>query len=168
RERTERYRWSGEAFQLADRQFMPSRYSYHKLIDGITAEQFGRHEEALQLYQEATDVQRKAAPAEWLELERAGAFPEAVRAFAGMRRAVLLLQLGRVEEAGRWLEGSEGQFSQVPASAGGHRDRETACRAVTAHVAGQEAFMAAINAVMGYASPRWSADNICGALPEGE
>jgi len=83
--RTDRYRWVDAAFRLVDRSYTPSPYAYHRLIDGIVAETYGRQADAAQAFREAAEPEREAlhpdmVPPEWRER-----LAEAVRRYATFR-----------------------------------------------------------------------------------
>jgi hypothetical protein len=167
RERTERYRWVDGAFRLVDRQFQPSQFGYHRLQDGIVAEEVGRVADALQAYREAMEPRRLAAPDDALDPDQAARFPDAVRALARGRLVALLLAEGRQEEAARVIAESDGRFAGLTRSLSAARNREEACRLMTAYAEGEPEFLTALNSPVGYANPRWQPATLCGPLPFG-
>lgn len=138
RERTDRYRWQGGQFTLVDQRFAPSPYSYHRLQDGILAEQWHRTDEAATAYREAMEPNRAVAvmadnvPPEWQER-----FVTAVRTFAGYRLDMLL----------------------------GRPDRNTACQNATNWAEAHPEFLQALNIPRGWANPQWGLTDLCGPLP---
>lgn len=89
--RTDRYVWARGRWQLADRQFAPSAYGYHRLIDGIVAESLGKLAEAEVAYREAAEPTRAAIdePKKLKEPEKLEQFAGAVRTLARVRLAAL-------------------------------------------------------------------------------
>lgn len=136
--RTDRYAWQGEKFVLVDQRYATSPYSYHRLQDGILAEQWNRTEEAAAAYREAMEPDREVAemkdtvPPEWR-----GRFVDAVRTFAEFRLNMLL----------------------------GRPDRDTACQAAISWAGTHPDFLKALNIPRGWTNPQWKADELCGPLP---
>jgi hypothetical protein len=164
RERTDRYRWVDGAFRLVNRSFTPSTLGYHRLQDGLAAEQFGRAADARQAYTEAMDPARTVAPADWLLPDQAEAFPDAMRTFARMRLAALLLQQGDGAGARQLAAGAAGRFADLARRAGNAKDRASACEAARSYAAANPAFLEALGGVFGYANPPWQVDTLCGPL----
>lgn len=164
RDRTDRYRWVGGRFQLVDRQFTTSTLGYHRMLDGVVAEQFGRTGDARQAYMDAMDPARSVAPPDWLEPDRAGAVPDAVRALARLRLVALLLQQGDGAGARQAAAGATGPFAGLVTAAGGGANRDAACKAAQGYAEQNPAFLNALGGVFGYANPEWYADTLCGPL----
>lgn len=169
RSRTDTYRWDGEKIALVDRRFAPSEYSYHRLQDGIVAEQFGHTAVAEQAYLSATDPRRPVLAWEMADPEREvnlqlGA---AVRTFARFRLGLLLRREGS-DRVGRLLKFHTGGrvFSGLLEAAAQAPDPEAACRAAAAWAEQNPAFLEALNSPYGYANPRWAPETLCGPLPE--
>lgn len=165
RPRTDRYRWKAGEFRMVDRRFAPSELGYSLLIDALTAEAVGRTDDAVEAYREAMDPGRAAfrgdsVPPEWGSLA-----PDAVRAFARTRLALLLLQTGQSAEARRVAEGAEGAFAELPKSLPPFRDNIAACAKVEAYAESVPDFLDALNSPTGYANPQWHEGDVCGPLP---
>lgn len=165
RERQERYRWTDGAFRLVDRRFSPTDYGYHLLIDGITAEQFGRLNDARTALAAAAEAGRQAGPASWLNPESGGSFPDAVRAFARLRLAALHLGQGQKAEAQQVIAAASGRYAGLVQAMSGAADRNAACQAAQAWARQNPAFLESLHSVMGYANPEWRAQDLCGPLP---
>lgn len=169
RPRTDRYGWDGTALRLKDRQYLPSAYSYHLLIDGIVAEEFGRTADARAAYRLAMEPDRQAAgqgemamlPAEWEER-----FAEAVLAFARLRLALLSFKEGRVEEGLEISRRGPGRYEELHRAIAMARDHAAACTLMEGYLIAYPEFLEAINSPYGYANPHWrTADDLCGNLP---
>lgn len=138
RVRTDRYSWQGDRVTLIDQRYAPSSYSYHRLQDGIVAEQWNRTEDAATAYREAMEPDRLAAkmedsvPPEWRDR-----FSDSVRTFARFRLDMLL---------------------ERP-------DRDTACQAAISWAEAHPDFLEALNKPRGWANPQWKLDDLCGPLP---
>lgn len=138
RVRSDWYAWQGERLTLVDQRYAPSPYSYHRLQDGILAEQWHRDEEAVAAYQEAMEPDRAVAvmadsvPPEWQDR-----FSAAVRTFAELRLQMLL--------AGP--------------------DRATACQTAIDRAQADPDFLKALNLPRGWANPQWGTADLCGPLP---
>lgn len=165
RERQERYRWRDGSFRLVDRRFSPTEYGYHLLIDGITADQFGRTDDARAALATAAEPGRQAGPSSWLSPETGGAFPDAVRAFARMRLTALYLGQGKQTEAKQVIAAASGRYAGLVQAMSGAADRAAACQAAQAWAGRNPAFLESLHSVMGYANPEWRAQDLCGGLP---
>lgn len=151
--RTDRYRWVTDSFRLVDQQFAPSSYGYHRLIDGIAADTYGRKGEAETAFREAMEEGREVLP---------GAEPglaPAVRTFARFRLAALLQQEGRGEEAAQVGAGASGPFAGLTATLA------EGCGAAERWVEENPAFLEALNSPQGYNNYLWQPPDICGPLP---
>lgn len=164
RRRTDRYRWVDGAFKLIDRAYAPSSVAYHRLIDGIVAEEFRHGEAAAIAYREAAEPDRPVGKAGWAMPGQEAPFAEAVRAFARFRLGVLLLGQGKSGE----VAGADGPFAGLTRAPAGAGSREAGCKAGASWAADHPEFLEALNSPMGYANPRWGADDLCGPLPDGE
>lgn len=89
RVRTDRYRWVDTGFRRVDQQFARSSFAYHRLIDGIAAETYGRGSDAEQAYRDAMAEQLPALPDEMLQPEHLTDFAQAVHAYARDRKSVV-------------------------------------------------------------------------------
>lgn len=160
---TDRYRWTGSEFALADRRYDEGSWGYWRLVDGVTHERFGRAAEAEKAYRDVLDPERVVAPPDAIDPSGPGTFEAAVRAAARLRLAALLLgQSGRSSEAGALVEGAAGPYADLlratrPASSG-----EAACRLGAAWAAEHPVFIDALNGLYGYANKNWTAENLCG------
>lgn len=175
RERTDRFRIAGTALRLVDRRFEPSPYAYHRLQDGIVAESFDRPEDARTAYAEAMDPNRPVGPGlhvpEILAQEGedparvVAAFPVAVQAFARFRLGLLLLRQGDREAASGVLRAAGGPYAGLAAALLEAQDPDAGCRAAARWAAANADFLKVLNSPWGYAAPRWSPEDLCGALP---
>lgn len=163
RVRTERYRFDGEQFRLVDRRYAASEYGYHRLVDGILAEEFGRTDDARRAFREAMEPGRSPlkpgqVPAEW-----EGRFGEAVRTYAAVRLA-LNLGLGGAE-AEQVLAGVSGAYAGLAQAVQAAGNEAEACRAAAGWAEANPEFLEALNSPQGYAHPYWLPADLCGPLP---
>lgn len=166
RRRTDRYRWNGSTMALVDRRYAESDFSYHRLQDGMVAEQFGRADDALAAYRNALRPPEgkhleMGVPPEWQER-----FREAVPAFARFRLAALLMKLERPEEAKRALAAAAGSYAGLLQDSTGAANRDELCLTAVGWAAEHPEFLEALNSTWGYASTRWNAVDMCSRLPE--
>ena len=162
---TVRYRFKDGQFRVVDRQFEASDLGYHRLQDGITAEQYGRVAEAVKAYRDAMEASRTAVPADWTDAKYQTRFPDAVRTYARVRLAALLIQQGQTDEARKVMQGATGSFSGMALSMGAATTRDAACRAAASYAEQNAGFLETLNSVQGYANPVWGPSSICGSLP---
>lgn len=163
RSRTDRYRFDGEQFRLVDRRYAESPYGYHRLIDGIVAEEFGRTEEARQALREAAEADRPAlgegmVPPEWEDR-----FAAAVRTYARVRLALSLPPSDPL--ARQVLREVTGPYAGLAHAVLGTSGKEAACQAAAAWAESNPEFLEALNSPYGYAHPNWLPTNLCGPLP---
>lgn len=173
RPRTDRYRWLDGRMRLVDRRFQPSAYGYFHLIDGLVAESVGRWGDAERHYRAALEPGRPVLPTEIPLLEEAGKAPvlrehvdAAIRAFARFRLVLLLLREGRAGEAAALVHRDAGPFAALPSllyrhAARGGADLDRACAEAVAWAERHPGFLAALDALPGYAAPRWTAGDLC-------
>lgn len=156
RRRTDRYRWVDGAFRLVDRQFAPSEGGYHRLQDGIVAEQMGRLDDARLAFREAAQGDRLAFVEGKLQSvapEWADPLGEAVHAFAAFRLGLIAPEAPSVQT---------GRYASVAAIQG---DRAGRCQAAAQWAEASPEFLRALNSPFGYANPEWTATDLCGPLP---
>ncbi len=159
RVRTDIYQWDGSKIALINRTFVVSPYAYHKLEDGILAEQFGRPAEARRAYAEAMEPARPALPP---GAKAAPGFEQALHTFARFRLAVLLWRQGDPDAARRLLKNGHGLTAALAAAP----DPEAGCQAAAAWAKENPAFLEALNSVYGYANPKWDPQTLCGPLSD--
>jgi hypothetical protein len=147
----DRYRWVNGEFQLVDRQFDPSAYAYHRLQDGIVAEEFGRAADAAAAYREAMEPDRPVLVGDF-----SPNLGPVVRDFARFRLA-LLLQHQKAPEAAEVLAGASGLSGVL-------RDGGT-CTTAQQWVVAHPEFLEALNSPFGYGNPTWAPEDLCGPLP---
>ena len=155
------------ALALADKSLAASTYSYHKLQDGLLAEELGDLDKAGAAYAAATEPNRQvlppgdSVPDEWREK-----LADAVRTFSQLRIAFLQLDSDTPDEfVGKVLGGSWGQYEGLTKSALGAKDRQGACAAATKWAEENPDFIKALNSPRGYANPHWKPADLCGPLP---
>lgn len=165
RRRTDRYRWNGSTLALVDRQYAESDFSYHRLLDGMVAEQFGRTDDALAAYREALAPPEGKHLTDGVMPEWQERFREAVPTYARLRLAALLLQLERPADAKRALAAATGSYADLLHDVSGATTRDDLCAAAVQWAAEHPEFLEALNATWGYASPRWHSGDMCTALP---
>jgi len=148
---TSRYRWTNGSFTVADRRFTPSDWGYHRLIDGINAESFGRTADAEAFYRDVLEPGRPALPLEHLPPESREAFGHAVTAFARFRLGILLVQRGEGAP-----EGPDGPYAGLTRTivTGGCKGAETWGSA-------NPGFFEALNAPYGYQNYNWTPADLC-------
>lgn len=168
RSRLDTYRWDGEKIALADRRFAPSPFSYHRLQDGIVAEQFRHVPEAKQSYTDAMQPRRIPLPFEMASPhgDLNAQLGTAVRTFARLRLGLLLWREGSAREAQTIFRAGGGPFRGLLTTAAGATDPAAACTAAAAWAERTPAFLEALNSPYGYANPRWEPALLCGPLPE--
>lgn len=163
RVRTDRYRFDGEQFRLVDRRYAVSDYGYHRLVDGILAEEFGRMDDARQAFREAMEPGRAPLKAGLVPAEWEGRFGDAVRAYAAVR---LALNVGLSSaEAQQVLAGAEGAYAGLAGAVKAAGDEAEACQAAAAWAEANPEFLEALNSPEGYAHPHWLPADLCGPLP---
>ncbi|HWI62964.1 MAG TPA: VCBS repeat-containing protein [Symbiobacteriaceae bacterium] len=153
RERTDRYRWVDGSLRAVKKEFTPSEFAYHRLQDGLLAEEFGDTDAAVKAFTAAAEPGRPVLPDgdsvvdQW-RLKLA----EAVRVYSQFR---LALRMGKVEAGGAGLLGA----------VAGAEGREAMCKAATAWAEANPDFVKSLNSPRGYANPQWKAADLCGPLP---
>lgn len=163
RVRTDRYRFDGQQFQLVDRQYAASDYGYHRLMDGILAEEFGRMGDARQAFREAMEpgrapLKQGLVPAEW-----EGRFGEAVRTYSAVRLALSLgLDTAEAQQVLAEADGAYAGLAEAVRTAGSETE---ACSAAAAYAEDNPEFLEALNSPEGYAHPHWLPTDLCGPLP---
>lgn len=167
RPREDRFRWEGGAIRLVDRRFAPSDLGYHRLQDGIAAEQFGRKDDALQAYRDAMDPNRSAIVPAFLEGGPAGTseVEAAVRAMARFRLALLLHRLKRPDEVQLVVRQTSGPYAELVRTVDPRREPDSACTRAEHWSEANSRFVEMLNAPFGYNNPRWDSQSICGELP---
>lgn len=167
RPQTLTYVWEDGALKLTDKQFAPSEYSYHKLQDGLWAEEMGKLSEAAAAYTAAAEPNREALPAgdavseEWHD--RLG---DAVRTFSLLRLALLQLYAGAPQEhVDATLASSTGAYAGLTQSALGKTNRQEVCNTVIQWAEANPEFIQALNSPRGYANPQWEPNTLCGPMP---
>ena len=136
----------GELKQI-DREFAESLTPYHRLLDGLWAENFGRADRARRDYAAASDMPAIsyegyafAFEGEWTEggsaPEEEGKFENAVRGYARLRLALL-------------SAASEGSSA------------EAACASAKRASGYDSSWLPYLNAPAGYANPRWTEETVC-------
>lgn len=167
RPQTARYNWAGGALKLVDRRFAPSEYSYHRLQDGLTAEESGNLKEAGPAYASATEPNRAvlppgdSVPDEWRER-----LAEAVRTFSQLRIALLQIESGTPNEfVQKVLGGSWGRYEGLTKSALAAKDRQGLCSAAIKWAEANPEFIKALNSPRGYGNPQWKPADLCGPMP---
>jgi hypothetical protein len=165
---TDRYRYRDGQMTRVDRQYDSSDFSYHRLQDGLVAEQYGRTDDALPAYRGALNTPEgkdmESVPPEWQER-----FRQAVPAFARFRLGLLLFRTNKPGEAERVLKETTGPYaglSEALRKAGGP---EPGCQAAANWAEANPEFLEALNSPWGYANPKWKANSLCDqALPPAE
>jgi hypothetical protein len=165
RSRTDLYRWLDGAFKLVDRRYAPGQFAYQRLIDGLTAEEFRRTEDALTAYREAADTGRAAFSPGGLPPEWEQKAPDAVRALARARLALLLLKAGRSAEAEQAARAATGAYADLPQGLLPLKDSAAACAHLEDYGSAHPDFLDALNSPQGYANPRWMEADLCGPVP---
>ncbi|MDF2627666.1 MAG: hypothetical protein K0R39_1497 [Symbiobacteriaceae bacterium] len=169
-QRTQTVRYKRETdgrLAVADKRLVASEYSYHKLQDGLLAEELGDLDRAGAAYAAATEPSRQvlppgdSVPDEWREK-----LADAVRTFSQLRIAFLQLDSATPGEfVGKVLGGSWGQYEGLTKSALGAKDRQGACAAATKWAEENPDFIKALNSPRGYANPQWKPADLCGPMP---
>lgn len=167
RPREDRFRWVNGSFRQVDRRLAPSNLGYHRLQDGIVAEQFTREEEALQAYRDAMDPNRLAILPRFLEgaTAQAADVEAAVRTLAHFRLALLLHRLQRLDEVQRVIEQASGPYAELVRTIDPKREPESACQRAEGWAESHPRFLELLNAPFGYNNPKWDSESICGGLP---
>ncbi|HWI50789.1 MAG TPA: VCBS repeat-containing protein [Symbiobacteriaceae bacterium] len=167
RSQVARYTWAGGALKLSDKQFAASEYSYHKLQDGLVAEELGKRKEAGAAYAAATEPNRQvlppgdAVPDEWREK-----LADAVRTFSQLRIALLQIDSQTPAEfVHKVLGGSWGRYEGLTKSALAAKDRQGVCSAAVKWAEANPEFIQALNSPRGYANPQWKPADLCGPMP---
>lgn len=165
RERTDTYRWVDGAFKAIDKQFTPSDFAYHRLLDGLLAEEFGKVDEAAKAYADAT--WKPVLPeGDAVTPEMREPLTIAVGALARLRNALLMMQTGTPPEiVGKVLNGTPAPFDGLGKAALGAKSREAACAAAIQWAGAHPDFLKALNSPRGYANPQWKGPDLCGPLP---
>lgn len=164
RDHTDRYRWSGDRFSLVDVRYAPSDFSYHRLIDGITAEQWGWAADAKTAYQDAMRPPTGALM-EGIPPERQAQFEKAVPAYARFRLGVLLLSQKDVAGARRLAAEATGPYAGLVQVLNTADTAEAACELGTKWSGANPELFAALNSPYGYATPKIA---LCGPVQPGE
>ncbi|XID92428.1 hypothetical protein ACF3MZ_28860 [Paenibacillaceae bacterium WGS1546] len=152
REFTDTYAVIEGALVRTDRVFAESPTSYHRLIDGLWAERYGRAEQALLDFEAARTMSGVSYEdyafifgGEWVEsgsmAEEEKKFERAVESFA-MLRGELLTRTSSGEAA------------------------ETACEAAKKKAGYSSDWLPYLNAPAGYANPVWNDGNVCSPIDE--
>lgn len=165
---TDRYRYQSGQMTRIDRRYDPSDFSYHRLQDGLVAEQYGRGPDAATAYREALNTpagkDMESIPPEWQER-----FQQAVPAFARFRLGLLQYRTGNRNAAENALKEATGPYaglSEALRKAGGP---EPGCQAAASWAQANPEFIEALNSPMGYANPKWTVNSLCDkALPPSE
>lgn len=165
RERTDRYRWTGDSFRLADMQFAPSPLGYHRLIDGIAAETHGRKADAESAYRDVIEESRPTTAPGLVPPEQEAPFGQAVRAMGRFRLAAFLLADGRGQEARAVAAGAAGPFAGLLEPLARGEEPAAVCRAAEAWAQEHPAFLEGLASPFGYAKPVWQPADLCGPLP---
>jgi hypothetical protein len=166
---TDRYRWVDGAFAHVDRVFMPSEFSYHRLQDGIMAEEYHRLADAKIAFTEAMEPGR-------IDLHEHAFFPpdnlkpaqfaEAVRAMARFRLGALLLEdPATTAEARKLLQEATGPFAGLAKALRDGTTRLQGCNAAVTWASNHPELLVALNSPFGYANPTWQPSDLCGPLP---
>jgi hypothetical protein len=165
RERTDTYKWVEGALTAVDKRFAPSDFAYHRLQDGILAEEFGKLDEAAKAYADAT--WKPVLPeGDAVAPEMRDQLTIAVGALARFRNALLMMQSNTpVEIVNKVLNGTPPPFDGLGKAAVGTKTREAACAAAIAWVGAHPDVLKALNSPRGYANPQWKGPDLCGPLP---
>jgi hypothetical protein len=150
---SDHYAWDtakGE-FRLVDREYEPSEYAYHRLLDGINAEAFGHPDKAEPAYRSALEPGREPVP-DVIMPDMKPRFGPAMRAFAAFRLHMLLQSQGRTAEI--VVDGPFAGLSTLGT-----------CEEAAAWGVANPDFFTVMNALMGYRNITWTPGNLCGALP---
>lgn len=162
RERTFRYQWQKDSFALVDVTYAESAYGYHRLQDGLTAEQYGRKEDAEKAYAQAMEADRKVLFTEdALTPEQEQPFGAAVRTFAQFRLGLLLMNSDQADEAKALLAKAEGPFAGLVEALAKAESAEAGCQAAEAWTVAHPEFLKALNSPRGWANPVFTAEGLC-------
>ena len=165
RNHTDRYRVEADQVRLVDRRYDASDFAYHRLIDGVEAQSWGRTAEALQAFREAADPQRPVLSGEWIAPEAMETLGRAVRAFARFRLAALLLNTDK-DAARQALTAEDVTYGGLGQTMIDASDRAIGCTAAAAWAVANLGFLRALNSPFGYANPCWEPQDVCGPLPK--
>lgn len=163
--RKDHYLWADGEMRLVNQWFAPSAFGYHRLVDGILAEQWNRTQEAAQAFHEAMERTRDVltiedtVPAEWQE-----PFDEAVRTLARFRLGLLHLTTGSSSDVEAVLAGATGPYVGLVQALIASTPTE-ACREAAAWATEHPDFLTALNIPRGYVNPQWAPTDLCGPLP---
>ncbi|HWI61312.1 MAG TPA: hypothetical protein VNT75_05730 [Symbiobacteriaceae bacterium] len=165
RQRIDTYKWVDGALKAVDKQFTPSDFAYHRLLDGLLAEEFSKEDEARKAYADAS--WKPVLPAgDAVASEMRDQLTIAVGALARFRNALLLMQANTPDEyVGKLLNGTPAPFDGLGKAALGARSREAACTAAIEWVKANPDFLKALNSPRGYANPQWKGPDICSPMP---
>jgi len=165
RERVDTYKWVDGALKAVDKQFVASDFAYHRLLDGLLAEEFGKVEEAAKAYADAT--WKPVLPeGDAVAPEMRDQLTIAVGAMARFRNALLMMQKQTPSEiVGKVLNGTPPPFDGLGKAAAGAKTREEACSAAISWVGAHPDFLKALGSPRGYANPQWKGPDLCGPLP---
>lgn len=158
---TGRYRFVSGALKLVDRRFEPSEFGYHRLLDGMNEEVFGRDAEARAFYRSVLEPGRAALPPEQLKPEWVGRFGPAVTELARFRLGLSLLRSGDKAGARQVLAGAAGPYAGLAQTLSEAADIDQGCRAAAAWALNDAAFLGELNAPFGYNSIRWTQYDLC-------
>lgn len=161
------YAWEDNILTLKDKRFAPSEYSYHRLQDGLWAEEMGKLDEARAAYAQAAEPGREVLPpGDSVSDEWRGRLAEAVRTFSQLRMALLRIDAGAPQEqVDQVLASSSGPYAGLTQAALGKKDRQEVCTAVMLWAEEYPEFIQALNSPRGYANPQWAPDSLCGPMP---
>lgn len=167
RHQTMTYVWEDGTLKLTDKQFAPSEYSYHKLQDGLWAEEMGKLGEAAAAYAAAAEPAREVLPpGDAVSDEWRGKLSDAVRTFSQLRMALLKADSGAPrEQVDEVLGSSSGPYAGLTQAALGKKDRQEICSAAIEWAEGNPEFVQALNSPRGYANPQWEPASLCGPMP---
>lgn len=162
RERTFRYQWQKDGFALVDVVYAESEYGYHRLQDGLVAEQYGRSDDAEKAYAQAMEADRQALFTEdALTPEQEQPFGDAVRSFAQFRLGLLMLNSDRADEAKALLAKAEGPFAGLVEVLAKAESAEAGCKAAEAWATEHPEFLKALNSPRGWVNPVFTVENLC-------
>lgn len=162
---TDRYRFLDGAFRLVDRRYVESDFAYHRLLDGIVAESFGRKADAEAAYKDGLTAAGPVLREDMVPPEQMEPLGQAVRSFARFRLGGLLLEEGRGAEAQAVMDQASGPFAGLVRSLANAGDRSAGCKAAAQWARQHPAFLEALSSPYGYANPAWEPDSVCGPLP---
>ena len=161
------YAWEDNILMLKDKQFAPSEYSYHRLQDGLWAEEMGKLDEAAAAYAQAAEPDREVLPpGDSVSDEWRSKLADAVRTFSQLRMALLKIDAGAPQEqVDQVLGSSSGPYAGLTRAALGKKDRQEVCIAVMLWAEEYPEFIQALSSPRGYANPQWAPDSLCGPMP---